>query len=931
MPSRSRILDPVVTEIIGMGRVGSQNAASAAAKTQYLKGAPSPEEERERKGRAVQRTFIYAIDAVMEEKVKWALRQGILEPSEAIRVTPPTTFYTHEGLEGISEHYWVLSRYMPIVTSQIRLVKGGGTSRYRPLARAMLYAEKNGVRPVAERILRSLIREDHYGFHDQNTPNTINTLVLTASLGGGFGSGILLDMLKLVEIALKIENINPQTLSLVLTLPTGFRIQPPPADRVLGSEEESKASAGAALTEILWLIWLTQEGRPYTDTLLETIVREIGREDIDPRIRVNIPILMFLASYRDITGGSIREIYEKQDAATTALLVALATTIPRDVLRDAQYINERVNTGPQALLDAARRLGLEDCIQENTRALATFTPVASYNAFIITPSYEGVITPELANHAKAEEDYIKKIENIKKEIEEIRKRITKNNEDLTKLENIKSTISRKTENVQKLENSLREIGDLVKSLNGSLTAAAANVNSKEFCRSVEESLVGLLSNLKQKIDGIKGYIEQQISEYSKLSINVDEKARSLASLQENVGSIEKALETLNDEGLLKLMQLVYNKRLLAGIVNNELLTILRPPSQQVRGLIKDIRCSLWSVIRQKCWCRAKSRLEEEAANLEGRIEGLDSELGRLSSVYENAERIYSAFMELHGRLVKHIIEENERLEKRVKKLEEERKKYERMLEDTRRALREAVKESYNRLMQNMPWLSPAIAESIIMDIVEGLRSEKIRIGEGGVVFGKEYDYLKTISGIMDKYRGVGQGIGELTANIIESVQRFADSAGPLVGFDAADLLDTVEDIYLLYSEADATFIEQQLVPAIRNTIEGRRINLFTSVVPGLRETYIAVVKVVYNIPLVAVREFREIMKKYSERVERTVYRVKQVPGPSGVRYRREGGVIAEREMRGRMYHVINYDKEFEKFVEDIVRVVKCFEERYNVG
>ena len=938
-----------VSYIIGLGGAGSSIISEYASLNRGGIGVPSSREAQEGVGRARLTSFVEIIDMVLEDPVKLLIDDGILKKGDDVIIGGeilPADAYDHRIIRDDFGRFYMpsLIKYFPIMRSQIRLQKGGGASRFRPLARYYIYYGSGSYTwPLLEKLAYDVSKDFEEKIRFMNA-REIN-IAYTLSLGGGFGSGSLLDIHGVVQAAAKTYNIRIANTFFNLLLPVGYMSSPSPADLVLGDYDESRASAAASLLELLYVLNRDILGKPgYTDKLVKRIGETMGRpgtfsiELTEPKI--------FVATYKGVAGATINEVYKQVDEAAASLLTAISHIISEKTM-DSQEWQIRF-PGITDVLKLAKYLGIsgKECLEYAGKAPALLYPVAVYNAKVIKLDLRGIVPSDLPNSVES---------------------LARINEELSELEGRKAELENQKE---KHEKEAVRIGELKKDLEGGKAVSLELEEAKDLrnnLKQLEEALKEVLSSIQEEGEDWRN-ARRSMVEASRLWVDIRrEISRLVSQIQEGyLGGVSRGYVKETSRLAQRLEGAETAEELgeiIGDIVGREYvhgrlsLLAYHAALEEIWGQLRDLAALLGSIEDNLNTIRVRARnacgvfanlLKKDQCRVSSIAEDLRSDLGKSISNVERIKNtinmvldpvsslIFNANKKLAGKLAE-INGQLHKLEETIGKMNAQIEDLRNKLKYSEDALNKSREQLYKNVRRNNPFLPSKTASRLADDIIEGIRSGGIEV-EGGElkIRDSRFRQITTINGIVNRYEEEKE---LLIQNIIYELVNFISGQGkPLAEYDTGVLeregareagLTTTQDVYLM-SSAD----EEPIFKEIIGRVEGaghRSMHISSKVLSHVEGSYLAAVIVHYGIPLISIREVRSLLRSYGEKAERQILEIEPVMDPEGreVRlYRPSGNIAVNLENKGEMYHTISpmINEEFKEFVDNAIKLLQCYEE-----
>ncbi len=938
-PSRPpQLPQRVVSYCVGLGGTGGKIAAKYTELNRYGIGRPSEEELKAGIGRARVTAYVNIVDMVLEPQVRRLIEQGILSSGDDVivggRILPPEAYSVVAIKRDFAMYYMPrLLKYSPLLSSQIRLQAGGGASRYRPLARYYIYyGSRGGVRPFLNQLVMDVFARDFGEKIATMRPGEVN-IIYTLSLGGGFGSGSLIDLHTIVSAAASTYNIRQFNTYMNLFLPAGYRVKPDETDLVLNSIEESKASAAAALLEILYLVNLSLIGSPYKDVLIEEMGRAIGRTDVS--VNLENPRI-FIAAYSNIQGTSIEEIYNYIDEAAAALLTVLTHIFPERAL-DAQFWNVTF-PGVREFERELQELGIdiEKCFTESkgertVLPMSLVLPVAVYTAKTIKLNLADVAPPELASLISDIDETEDRLAELNDLIDNIRERLDEVSARLRELEKIKGKIEKKTELPKDISDIIQRISVAVGNIEGDLKAIRSESNWNAILRRINEGIRRSWTNAN-----INEFISKvEVTYLSAGMRNLANKAKRKLDRIQSVRSVEelsRLVTELEESGILA----AYSQlKQIASFMSD-----LRSRLAAIKANAKEIEtkadkaCGIFAKLGRASQCRAKRLMEDFYAEV-------DSALAKLKQLTTSLLGTERSPLNLMGGLLDAVKDkivgfsnelnaEKAELENELRSKESEIARLKSHLEILSSNLKEVRESLFENIYKHNPFLPASLVARIRDDIIRGLREGWIAYKGRRLVFiSDEAKQLTTLTGLINRYTQDQAAISVLKANIAKEIADFISGTGILpVEYDSIILRDRVRREVFLISSGDEKDLFNDIIEKVENAAMASNIPVTARVLDHIRGSYIAAVVVHYNIPIIAVKEFRDLLSHYSEIEQRAVVRVEAKKRGRLTIYVPDGQELVK-EYRGERYHVIPptlEDEKFRSFIENAIKLLRCYEE-----
>ncbi|MEM1865954.1 MAG: tubulin-like doman-containing protein [Ignisphaera sp.] len=361
---------------------------------------------------------VQIIDLAKEPVVDDAVKSGLLAPDDVFVV--PAYLVEQE-----KSYLPVLADSKPWFPKELKgdllyRVRGEhGVERRRPVARLLFHSPQIAwsIYNVLKRDIEELVK-----MREAMGINVIYVAII-ASLGGGWGSGTLIDIAALVrQIIYRVagEALTPIIIG-IFVLPYGYSTRPPPGIRVEFEEE----NAIAALKELYLLHLYHKYGIKYSEE-----IQQIG-EVVYSSANVKLFDIVFLASYGNVLGGTYIEQFERLDSAIADFLafLALMPSTP-DELKRMEKIVSGLSLSENILLlynEADRLLPLpkaEEIELFRYRPIVATFGIAEYDIDLKT-------LYEYFDNIKQSQEIEQRISELEKQVNEIEKKLTETRVKLT--------------------------------------------------------------------------------------------------------------------------------------------------------------------------------------------------------------------------------------------------------------------------------------------------------------------------------------------------------------------------------------------------------------------------------------------------------------------------------------------------------------------
>jgi len=856
--------------------------------------------------RAVPGVEIQIFDLARESVIKDLIdKKMIKDGDEYIQLKISSELLEDKG-QRLREYFSVdWRKYTPILKYWNAKVKslidylgpGRGVQRYRPLARALLVARETI--DMVKTVLQSDIDEDI----KREPPIGAGLIVSVAfNAGGGFGSGSFIDIVSLFDrlLAITYKELYERTNYIfVVNLPIGAAWAFKPEDAPAGVDH-LHASAIAALADLLYLLTKDPDKGGYIDNL----VREIGRATNIEKLSYGFAgrATVILTSYSNISGRNIDEVYNNHDRYMSRLLAAISSGLITSGGNVLPFIHENViravKNVEQALSECARSRGYPDAV--------AFTCVIAAIKSIEIPQVEK--PEELTNMLKN----VRELEPVVNELEsrerQIRGCLESVNQEIRRLEDLKSRIDKLSGGemikLSGFEEVYGSLDDLRKRISGTLEALNSAKVQAEKVRdyygrhdfgNAEASLKSLLRSLEAaEIPKIETVLENP---------KIIERSKEALRKLEVVRIDEKSVEEV--ETLIAIYQILESiRRELGGLQNS-----LNDVERVVQGLRDTAKndCDRYIVKKLRSECRIYSYIDKAIIKA---IEDLKAELSNYGS------KVKSMLSEISGRVNQFKVELDRRLRSLEKENEERRKELDKLsaelnekreeLNKARESISKYGEEYIRRLLEDLVAagvLHPSERDTIVDRIMKNPDYFAKFIERG------EQFKLSDLFSIADELGKTGYNINSsLLINRLVDYLKVRARDYPFANIDIDKHLKTLgltepiqgmgQKVRVLYYTEDV----DKFIDDIRAKLEVPPQNCITVKAKG---SLIMNLEYQLAVPILAIREVREMFKKFFEEVNILVSEDR-----------------SESEPRGYQYLALELSDEYRKMLEGIKRFIE---------
>ena len=402
------------------------------------------------------------------------------------------------------QRYWILSS--DIIDS---LGPRQGVKRYRPLARYFT--------SLIARDIRATIRDDYE--HDFNNQPTVNIFITSA--GGGFGSGSLLTIASIAKYEANQQSRNV----LVLHLPVGSRYRLPLEDTPFG-EENAYASMGMTLLELMYLHELKLNNKRYIDKLTKFISRELGlREDtsfyLQPFDMIILSGMRNLGSY-----AGIEDEFQAHDENLATIIMSIIAGFrsgekePISILEDNQTVS-RYNSHIRI---AIRSKGIP---------LSLLYPLEIYGIKYIKLNKEEV--REISQQLK---DILSKKDKIQDKISMLQERLNSIDSEIEKMQQEKRALEQEKIKIDTID-TVRKLDKLLDITDGG--ELRSNIKTMlRYVGNIKDEYNKFVQNMKQ-VNGMLGIISGMIL-VSKQKLK--DAINTMNMILSQIGGIEQSITTI---------------------------------------------------------------------------------------------------------------------------------------------------------------------------------------------------------------------------------------------------------------------------------------------------------------------------------------------------------------------------------------------------
>ena len=817
--------------------------------------------------------------------------------------------------------YKPIRRYWKIADNVIRnLGPRKGVKRYRPLAR---YFVTNVIDTINQTIRDDII-------HDFNRKPP-DVALFIASSGGGFGSG------SFSTIASLIKEEYDSTTALFLHLPLFTRYSLPSEDAPFG-HSDALASVGITLLELMYLYELSQDGKSYEDGLTKNAAQILN---LSSGFRLRPIDYIVLSGMTGISKmhpaiASIKEEFDKHDEVFARIILA---TISGFVKRGGQLIqilqdNPKIHTYKAQVVDQLKIKRKKESNSEQQgqeKGLVSIAmPVDVYSAGYIELPKKKV--REVARNVQELSRQRCETENRIKDIEE---KLDKLASELNRLAMRKGEYNKELERLRKISTET-DIEELVASMpNAKQILEGLNDlenNSAKF-KLISEIIINAISGIHGVIIADKKGVAQaldllsskdfgeKIGQLQTYAINVINQARNIISIiapdltsSYNAGQKTAIQEACTKKRLLDEISSYINKVKETINTLSDSLGKIETVAMKYRGKVLCGKpCKLSKIIKRLG--DSFSGILSESTNIISWINTVLRDLdeyikGYERNLLENINAIDANIKDIKNK-VNEAEKEKELLEERLKNLNHELSSniaifihnYVKMFETIGAVSLENV--NIQGLVKNV-LLSSNIQEKI-MEIIEN-NLESISSIKGAI------DLVSQLSNVAASqlWNSIADSViqrADAQTLTIDRVIYFAKKFG--LSEDITSY-SSVAEYYVLYTD-DNRELAKQLI----ERLQGKAKSVQQSELTSEAYSFIAVIKKQMNVPIIAIKEAREAIKKALEKI--TIFVCKDS----------EKGLNCDNvveEFRGLRFTTLDPESpEFLEFLEGVKKSIESYE------
>ncbi len=891
--------------LVGLGRVGSVIISKFIDLHRQVFQYVTTLERARKAGLGIE---VEIIDMCLEPEVRKLLDERILKKGDhVIHLVAQADVYSLDSVRRFGKFYMPrLLKYLAMIGENIRgLSQGSGVFRYRPLARYFIYhSTAGGYEHPFLNMLFSDIRSDINDDLKPLNPQLITELYVV-SLGGGFGSGSFIDIASIVDYMMDEHFYGKQRFKLfLLTLPIGFERRPRNEDLVFSRLEESQASAGAALLELLYILNKSLVDG-YEDAFTKIVSNAMGLpRSYKMKFNINATIGLILSTYRRISGADIEDIYRNFDDQAVAALTILLQRLLREIYEaDIQ--------GRRAYFPSYREIA--DKLRMPRELLY---PIATYGVEIIRLDLAPLLRSKIIELNSEKKRRECDIEALEQELKLEREEIEALNRCRDRLAKVLDSINEWREEGAKLDadvvSKLSEAKEKVREAHVYVENAWTATNSKQY----REAQIQL-SNAIQTSAVLEGKIEGLINEIRKI-------CEDIKSVIERHRRVVDLIKHVNAEGVSELKHridmVIDNINSMRDTITRlgKLIALLNELSN-IGSSLEVVKALLSKIVEQassECsWIkRAPCKVRDNGEQLGSALSELES---KIVSTYDSVNALRRQYEDLVNKLRNEISKAITNLESALAKKNESVRIRSAEIAEAREKVREL---SSNMDIERARVLSELIARNTYLP--ERVANYIIELAlERGIEAVKDL----TISKLYSEFLKIDVGVaGQLLDNIVMRLREFLNTGEYRVSFIDPEILPKILGIDERFTIRQHKCIvlsgdEEELAELLKKHLTN--VEIFVS--KTIRGSYIAAVKLIFGIPLISINEFRELIHSYATRTTRRVYKV--VEKARGL-YDAEAEEYVE-EYKGEAFHVLELDEDARRYIDEIINAVLDFDRK----
>lgn len=886
--------------VVGLGRAGSSGVARFAYYNKSLTMKTFVEQARYWNTAIKPIVKVQIIDMVAEADVRKLASNANLREGDDIVLLEPTRIGEAFSIESIrrfaENHMPHILRYMPYI-SRLALQPGGGVARFRPLARYFLsyIGGLGSMMPVFASAIYQDARRDFHDIIDMG-PQII-WLIFNLSLGGGFGSGSFIDVAQLILRVLSDEHSSrgggpiQEGVLFNIMLPTGFTHEPRPQDLVGGNEEETKASAGAALIDLLYVLYKNlKRGENVTDDITKLFENQLTLSGYGIKLyQANRRINLAFTSYSILGAETIEEVYKQMDEGIAAWLMAFIFKASTEGLLQDNNLNIRMDISlhPGVL---ERLKSYVEGINEGIAELLLM-PVTVFDTIVLSFNIKQFIPDALHDlidrYIKLENEitvYEKRLKELNNEENNIKKKIDTLNRVENRMDDITKSKTRVETTLEKIKDG--ELSIFLNELNyarqnaGLERLPAANASLIKAQRHESNVEDNLLRVIREELQALKGELSERVMD------QVMESLREKNEPDELMKFLEQYEDVIQEMGIIsRVIDLIKS-------ITDEL--------SEAKGTLASIS----TIGEQKCGLirRAGCRLRDNARQLEAKVGSLLSRLTRISnelrSLQGKSREIMGEIKSKINKLKEDLARELELKRTEIERVESELSRLKSLLEELDSRIKEYGNEVIKEIRSRYSFMPLDIVRTLV---------ERIIITSA---LKRETRSIDSISKLIRAAESVsGELANELYRYFGDYIVREANERPSRIQIDVELLRNLnvpvrTQDTFIIFSMP-----EKYLYDKIRENIASLRqgLNVHPVLLEHIEDPFIAIVRVLYRVPLLALKDVQEILNSYLKEVSRSVYEVEEVKERT-LRYKYKITSTVEksvREPRGAMFHGFN--------------------------